>query len=194
MHDEYITGQLRASAEIKEKIAAECAAVIGAAAEALVAGFRGGRKVLLCGNGGSAADAQHIAAEFVVRMTLAGRPALPAVALTTDSSALTAGGNDLGFDRVFSRQVEALGSENDLLLCISTSGNSPNVARAAAEARERGMVTIGLLGRGGGKIAPLCDHPIVVPSDDTQRIQEGHIAIAHILVGIVENTMFGEGA
>ncbi len=194
MHDAYITEQLRAGAEVKNKIAAECGAAIGAAAEALVAGFRGGRKVLICGNGGSAADAQHIAAEFVVRMTLAGRPALPAVALTTDSSALTAGGNDLGFDRVFSRQVEALGVKNDMLICISTSGNSPNVVRAAEEARERGMVTIGLLGRGGGKIAPLCEHAIVVPSDDTQRIQEGHIAIAHILVGLVERALFGEGA
>jgi len=194
MHNAYIDEQLRASARTMTQITEECREGIGAAAEALVAGFRGGSKLLICGNGGSAADSQHIAAEFVVRMSLANRPALPAVALTTDSSALTAGGNDLGFDQIFSRQVEALGTEGDLLLCISTSGNSPNVLRAAEVARERGMVRIGFLGKGGGKIAKLCDHPIVVPSQDTQRIQEGHIAIAHILVGIVERSLFGDRA
>jgi len=191
MHDNYINDQFRASAEIKLKISAECSTVISAAADALQSAFRDGRKVLICGNGGSAADAQHMAAEFVVRMTLVGRPALPAIALTTDSSALTAGGNDLGFEQVFSRQVEALGAKSDVLIGISTSGNSPNVIRAMDEARARGLVTIGLLGRGGGKIAPLCDHPIVVPSDDTQRIQEGHITVIHILVGIVEQTLYG---
>jgi len=190
MPNEFIGRELRASAENKTRMAAECAGQIGAAAEALVAAFRGGRKVLLCGNGGSAADAQHMAAELVVRMSKGDRAALPAIALTTDTSALTAGGNDLGFDRIFSRQVEALGGKGDVLIAISTSGNSPNVIRAAGEARRKGMVTIGFLGRGGGKLGPLCDHPIVVPSDDTQRIQEGHITVVHILCGIVEDALF----
>jgi D-sedoheptulose 7-phosphate isomerase len=192
MHDDFINDELRASAGVKLKIAQECTAAIGSAADALLTAFRGGRKVLICGNGGSAADAQHMAAEFVVRMTLAGRAALPAIALTTDSSALTAAGNDLGFEKVFARQVEALGGKSDVLIGISTSGNSPNVVRAMEEARVRGLVTIGFLGRGGGKIAPLCDHPIVVPSEDTQRIQEGHLSLIHILVGIVERSLFGK--
>ncbi|HLB00700.1 MAG TPA: SIS domain-containing protein, partial [Bacteroidota bacterium] len=138
-----------------------------------------------------AADAQHMAAELVIRMARAARPALPAIALTTDTSALTAGGNDLGFEQIFSRQVEALGAKADVLIGISTSGNSPNVIRAMAEARSRGMVTIGLLGKGGGKLKPLCDHAVLIPSEDIQRIQEGHITVAHVLCGIVESTLFG---
>jgi len=193
MHEEFIREQLRASAENKGRMAAECAAQIAAAAGALVEAFRGGRKVLLCGNGGSAADAQHMAAELVVRMSKPDRAALPAIALTTDTSALTAGGNDLGFERIFSRQVEALGAKGDVLIGISTSGNSPNIVRAVEEARRRGLVTIGLLGRGGGKIAPLCAFPVVVPSNDTQRIQEGHITVVHILCGIVEESLFPGG-
>ena len=189
----YIRKQLAESAAVKERIAEECAGPIGEACGMLVRAFREGRKVLLCGNGGSAADAQHIAAELVVRMTIAGQPALPAIALTTDSSALTAAGNDIGFENVFARQVEALGSPGDVLVVISTSGNSENVVRAAGEARGRKMAVIGFLGRGGGRLAAMTDVAVTIPSDDTQRIQEGHITVAHIVCGLVERTMFGEG-
>ncbi len=191
MDMEFIRRQLAESAAVKQKIAAECSAQIRDAIDVLLRGFRAGNKLLLCGNGGSAADAQHIAAELVVRMSMAGRPALPAIALTTDSSLLTAGGNDIGFDNVFARQVEALGAPGDVLLAISTSGNSENVVRAAAAAKARGMKVVGFLGRGGGRLAPMMDVAVVVPSDDTQRIQEGHITIAHILCGAIEETMFG---
>lgn len=188
---EYIKRQLAESAAVKSKIAAECGAQISDAGEALLKGFRSGRKLLICGNGGSAADAQHIAAELVIRMSLPGRPALPAIALTTDSSILTAGGNDIGFDNVFARQVEALGAPGDVLLAISTSGNSENVVRAVVAAKARSMTVIGFLGRGGGKLAPMADVAVVIPSDDTQRIQEGHITIGHILCGAIEDSMFG---
>ncbi|HLF15101.1 MAG TPA: D-sedoheptulose 7-phosphate isomerase [Bacteroidota bacterium] len=191
MDMDYIGQQLAESAAVKNKIAAECSHQIRDACDALLRAFRGGHKLLLCGNGGSAADAQHIAAEFVVRMNMAGRPALPAIALTTDSSALTAGGNDIGFENIFARQVEALGAAGDVLIAISTSGNSENIVRAAAEARKRKMVVVGFLGRGGGKLAPMTDVAVVIPSDDTQRIQEGHITVAHILCGLVERTLFG---
>jgi D-sedoheptulose 7-phosphate isomerase len=191
MDTEYIRQQLAESAAVKEKIAAECAGRIDEASRALVRAFRGGKKVLLCGNGGSAADAQHIAAELVVRMNLGDRPALPAVALTTDTSAITAAGNDIGFENIFARQVEALGTPGDVLVAISTSGDSENVLRAARTARERKMVVVGLLGRGGGRIAGLADVAVTIPSGDTQRIQEGHITVAHILCGLVERAMFG---
>lgn len=188
-----IRRELDESAAVKKATGAACAQSILQASETLLHAFRGGRKLLLCGNGGSAADAQHIAAEFVIRMTVADRPALPAIALTTDSSALTAGGNDIGFDNVFSRQVEALGAPGDVLLAISTSGNSENVVRAAAEAKRKGMIVVGFLGRGGGRLAPLCDVAVTIPSGDTQRIQEGHITVAHIVCGFVERSMFGGG-
>jgi D-sedoheptulose 7-phosphate isomerase len=190
---EDVRRELDESAAVKKAIGAGCAPSILQAAETLLRAFRAGRKLLLCGNGGSAADAQHIAAELVVRMTVAGRPALPAIALTTDTSALTAGGNDIGFDNVFSRQVEALGATGDVLLAISTSGNSENVVRAAAEAKRKGMTVVGFLGGGGGRLAPLCDVAVTVPSADTQRIQEGHITVAHIVCGFVERSMFGAG-
>lgn len=193
MDNEYLQRELEASAEVKRQVARACVADLGRACGAVIGAFRAGGKLLLCGNGGSAADAQHIAAEFVIRMTMPGRPALPALALTTDTSALTAGGNDIGFDNVFSRQVEAFGREGDVLLAISTSGNSENVLRAVAEAKRRRMTVVGFLGRGGGKLAPAVDIPVVVPSDDTQRIQEGHIAMAHALCGLVERELFGPG-
>jgi D-sedoheptulose 7-phosphate isomerase len=189
-----IRRELEESAAVKQAIAAACAESIRRAGESLLGAFRGGRKLLLCGNGGSAADAQHIAAEFVIRMSVAGRPALPAIALTTDTSALTAGGNDIGFENVFARQVEALGGPGDVLLAISTSGNSENVVRAAKEARKKGMIVVSFLGRGGGKLAPISDVAVMVPSDNTQRIQEGHITVAHIVCGFVERSMFGGAA
>lgn len=138
-----------------------------------------GRKVLLCGNGGSAADAQHIAAELVCRFET-GRRGLPAIALTTDTSALTAIGNDFGFERLFARQVEALGQAGDVLVAISTSGNSANVIAAVKVARDMGLSSIGLLGGNGGVLASLVDHPLIAPSGLTARIQECHILIGHI--------------
>jgi D-sedoheptulose 7-phosphate isomerase len=161
------------------------------AVDALMKAFNEKKKVLICGNGGSAADAQHIATELVIRMNKPKRPPLAAIALTTDSSMLTAGGNDIGFENVFARQVEALGTKGDILLAISTSGKSENVNRAINEAKKRGMTVVGLLGKDGGSSKGIVDIPIVIPSNDTQRIQEGHITVAHIICGILENEMFG---
>jgi D-sedoheptulose 7-phosphate isomerase len=158
------------------------------AAELLFETFRTGHKLLLCGNGGSAADAQHIAAEFVGRYETE-RKALPAIALTTDTSALTALANDYDFERVFGRQVEALAGEGDCLLAISTSGNSPNVIAAVMTARDKGCRVIGLTGAGGKKLASLCDACVMVPSTRTSRIQEAHISIAHIWCEYVDEKL-----
>lgn len=151
----------------------------------------GGGKVMLCGNGGSAADSQHIAAEFVGRF-IDDREPIAALALTTDSSALTCIGNDYSYDTIFSRQVLGLGRPGDCLVGISTSGNSRNVIRAVDAAKQIGIKTVGLLGRSGGEIANLCDVSIIIPSDSTARIQEMHILIGHTLVGIIENRI-GQG-
>lgn len=148
-----------------------------------------GKKLLVMGNGGSAADAQHFAAEIIGRFKLE-RRALPAVALTTDTSVLTAIGNDYGFDAVFSRQVEGLGAPGDVVVGISTSGNSTNVLAALAKARELGCRTIALLGRDGGTIKTVADISIIVPSSDTPRIQEGHITIIHIICDLLEKRLF----
>jgi D-sedoheptulose 7-phosphate isomerase len=150
--------------------------------------MRQGGKLMLCGNGGSAADCQHIAAEFTGRFLHERRP-LPAIALSTDTSALTCIGNDYSFDQIFSRQVRALGASRDCLIGISTSGNSRNVIEAVRAAREIGMLTILLTGRDGGALKDLCDKSIVVPSDVTARIQEAHILIAHTLCGGVEQQL-----
>jgi len=186
----FIQDQLSESAETKKKMFEACAGDILKAVDAIINAFNNKKKILICGNGGSAADAQHIATELVIRMTKANRPALPAVALTTDTSMLTAGGNDIGFENVFARQVEALGTNGDVLLAISTSGKSENVNRAINEAKKRGMTVIGFLGKDGGTSKSLVDIPIIIPSNDTQRIQEGHITTAHIICGIIENEMF----
>jgi D-sedoheptulose 7-phosphate isomerase len=151
--------------------------------------LRGGRKLLLCGNGGSAADAQHWAGELVSRFHY-DRPGLPAIALTTDSSILTAIGNDYGYDRVFARQVEALGTAGDVLFAISTSGNSRNVIAALEVARARGIATVGFTGRSGGAMAALCGHCVRVPSDSTPSIQEGHEVIGHAICAMVEAAIF----
>ena len=150
--------------------------------------MKNGKKILIFGNGGSAADAQHIAAELVGRYKTE-RRGLPAIALTTDTSALTAIANDFGYEKVFERQVEALANEGDLLIGISTSGNSSNVNRALKLGREMGCKTIGLSGKDGGDMNGLCDLNIVVPSDDTPRIQEMHIMIGHILCQAVDSTI-----
>lgn len=160
--------------------------LIATAAKLVSDTLRNGRKILLCGNGGSAADAQHIAAELLGRYKKE-RPALPAVALTTDTSALTAIGNDYGFDDVFSRQVEGLGRSGDVLIAISTSGNSANVIKAAESARAKGMKVITLTGDGGGALAPNADVAIKVPSHETNHIQEMHIAVGHMICAIAES-------
>ena len=188
----YIQDQLNESAEIKRKMFDACAGDILKAVDAIIKSYNNKGKVLLCGNGGSAADSQHIATELVIRMTKPNRPALPAIALTTDSSMLTAAGNDLGFENIFARQVEGLGNAGDVLVAISTSGKSENVNRAIAAARKRGLTVVGFLGKGGGTSKDMVDIAIIIPSDDTQRIQEGHITVAHIICGILENEMFAQ--
>jgi D-sedoheptulose 7-phosphate isomerase len=160
------------------------------AAGLLTSALARGGTVLLCGNGGSAADAQHIAAELTGRF-LRERRGLPAVALTTDSSALTAIGNDYGFERIFARQVEALGRPGDVLVAITTSGSSPNVLHAIDEARARGLAVIGLLGRDGGAARARCDAALVVESEVTARVQEVHILVAHILCEAVDRALAG---
>ncbi len=155
--------------------------------------LRAGGKLLFCGNGGSAADAQHWAGELVSRFYY-DRPGLPAIALTTDSSILTAIGNDYGYDYTFARQVEALGQAGDVLVAISTSGNSPNVLRAADAARQRGMRVIGFTGQGGGLLAPMTDLCFRVPSGETPRIQEGHEFIGHLLCALIEARMYPRDA
>jgi D-sedoheptulose 7-phosphate isomerase len=152
--------------------------------------MQNGHKLLVCGNGGSAADTQHVVAELVVRLTV-DRPALRAIALTTDSSIFTAVGNDYGFDHIFSRQVEALGQPGDVLLAISTSGNSPNCLRALERARALGLTTIAFTGNGGGKAAPLADINVIVPSTVTMNIQESQLALEHIFCMLVERCCFG---
>ena len=161
------------------------------AAEACIASLKSGGKVLFAGNGGSAADAQHMAGEFVSRFCF-DRPGLAAVALSVDTSILTAIGNDYGYEKLFSRQVQALGRSGDVLVAYSTSGKSPNILAALETARAAGLVTIGFTGNRGGPMAGLCNVLLDVPSPDTPRIQESHLVLGHILCGLVENTMFAE--
>ena len=154
---------------------------------------KSGGKILFCGNGGSAADSQHLAAELVIRLRgHINRPALPAIALTVDPSIMTAGGNDIGYDNIFARTVEAYGRPGDALVGITTSGNSENVLRAIYQAKKQGMVSFGLLGGTGGKILPECDFSVVVPSKVTARIQESHILIGHIWCEMIEEYCFPE--
>jgi len=160
------------------------------ATKAIIAAFSNKHKVLLAGNGGSAADAQHIAGELVNRFYF-DRPGLPAIALTTDTSILTAVGNDHGFSSLFARQINALGNEGDVFIGISTSGNSPNIIEALRKCREEKIFTIGLTGSSGDKMKDLCDICLSVPSDETPRIQEMHILIGHIICRIVEEKLFG---
>jgi D-sedoheptulose 7-phosphate isomerase len=164
-------------------------ATLTAAAEATAKALQSGHKLMVAGNGGSAADAQHLVAEFVSRL-VEDRPAMRAVALTTDSSILTAIGNDYGFERVFVRQVEAIGQPGDIFLGISTSGNSPNILRALELSRQMGISTIGLTGKNSGKMPPLCDYCLRVPSDVTMYIQQAHLALEHIFSMIVERRYF----
>lgn len=162
---------------------------LAAAAGSCIACLQQGSKILLAGNGGSAADAQHIAGELVSRFVF-DRPGLPAIALTTDTSILTAIGNDYGYEALFARQIQAHGNKGDVFIGYSTSGRSPNILRAFEEARSRGLVCIGLTGNHGGMMRELCDHLLEVPSGDTPKIQEGHLVLGHILCGLVEDQLF----
>jgi D-sedoheptulose 7-phosphate isomerase len=161
------------------------------AGKTIATAIQNGNKLMVAGNGGSAADAQHLVAEFVSRLTR-NRPALPAVALTTDTSILTAIGNDFSFDDVFERQVEAIGKPGDIFLGISTSGNARNLVKALQLCRARKIATVGYLGNQGGAMAPLCDYKVIVPSRVTMHIQESHLALEHILCMVVETYYFGE--
>ncbi len=190
MDQEQIKKALISSAELKTRMAETMASQIGTTAEKLASTIRNGGKAIFCGNGGSAADSQHLATELVVRLSSKNnRRALPAISLTTNSSILTACANDYGFDEIFSRQVEALGNKGDILFAISTSGNSKNIIRAVEASKKIGIVTIGFLGCGGGKLSGLVDFPLVIPSDDAQRVQEAHITIGHIIIGMAETEL-----
>lgn len=191
--EKFIEESLRESGHTKILTISHCLTDIVKVANILVDSLKKGKKIMFCGNGGSAADSQHIAAEFTIRLSHdIKRPAIPAVALTTDSSILTAAGNDIGFENVFARTVEGLGIEGDVLVCISTSGNSENLIRAISVAKQKGIVTVGLLGETGGKMKNSCDYSICVPSQNVQRIQETHITIAHILCELVERELYGK--
>jgi D-sedoheptulose 7-phosphate isomerase len=178
-----------ASIDVKRRFFAERADDVARAALMMIEALRAGRKILLFGNGGSAADAQHIAAEFVNRYQME-RPGLAAIALTTDTSILTSIANDTAFEEIFSRQIEALGQAGDVTVAITTSGRSANMIRGVEAARQRGLHTIGLLGKDGGAVKDLVDVPIIVPSDSTSRIQEVHITIGHILCELVEQSLY----
>jgi len=188
------TERIRASlgrlSALAERMASEQAGAVADLATRYETVLRGGGTLFFAGNGGSAADAQHIAAEYVVRYQTT-RPGLSAMALTTDTSVLTACANDLGFDEVFARQIESLGRPGDLLVLHSTSGESPNVIRAAQSAKARGIPIVAFLGKSGGPLRALADVALVVPADETARIQELHLAIEHIICDIVEERMKG---
>ena len=194
-YDNLIIKRLKESGDMKNKIAEdpELMSVIIKIAEIIIEAYRNGKKVILFGNGGSAADAQHITAELVGKYYV-DRDPLPAVALTTNTSSLTAIGNDYSFDIVFARQLKALGQKGDVVIGISTSGNSENVIQAFKVAREMGLITVGFTGKSGGKLRSVADHCLCIPSDDTPRIQEGHITIGHIICEIVERELFCSGA
>ena len=176
------------SLDAKRRFFEHSTADVARAAEMIIAAMRAGGKLLIFGNGGSAADAQHIAAELAFKMGRE-RQALPAIALTTDTSLLTAISNDRHFDYVFARQIQAIGRQGDVALAISTSGNSPNVIQAVEQARAMGISTIGLLGCAGGRMADLVDLPLIVSHNDTPRIQEVHIAISHIICQLIEDEL-----
>lgn len=191
--NDMVAEHFRRSCETLSRAAEDPAlrAVILAIADTITAAFRAGRKLLIAGNGGSAADAQHIAGEFLSRLNFDRNP-LPAIALTTDSSVLTAIGNDYGFERAFERQVRGLGQKGDVFIAISTSGRSPNIVAALQAAREAGLTTIGFTGTAAnGAMQPLCDHCLAAPSPETPQIQQIHIVAAHAICGLVEENLFG---
>lgn len=190
MNSEIVFNLIQRSIEVKQKISKDLCSDINKAINYIENAFKVDRKLLICGNGGSAADSQHIAAEFVSKFLIE-RKALFALALNCNTSTLTAIGNDYHYDHVFSRQVEAFGQENDVLLAISTSGNSKNVLEAAKMARNKKIKIIGMTGISGGKLKDLCDLCLCIPSEHTPFIQESHIMIAHIICEVVEKNLFG---
>lgn len=191
--NEYIKQTIQSSIEAKQNYLnnAEALALLQSATAKMIEVLKSGNKILLCGNGGSAADAQHIAAEITARFYF-DRPGLPAIALTTDTSALTAISNDYSYERVFSRQVEALGKSGDLLIAISTSGNSLSILAAVNQAKNMGIFTVGMTGKTGGKMNELCDFMLKAESTDTPRIQETHSVMYHIFCGLIEERIFPE--
>lgn len=194
MINEYISSQVKKSIDVKQKLldSQELMDLTQEVALKCVEVYKNGNKTLIAGNGGSAADAQHIAGEFVSRFYF-DRPGIPSIALTTDTSIITAIGNDYGYEKLFARQVQANGVKGDMFIGISTSGNSANVIEALKECKEKGIITVGLTGEQGGKMAEMCDYCIKVPSNETPRVQEAHILIGHIICAVVEEAIFGKG-
>lgn len=184
-----IKRQLKESAELTRRIQEQMSERIEVVSQVIISSLKKNKKIMLCGCGGSAADCQHIAAEFINKFRFDRNP-LPAISFATDTSALTSISNDSHFDYAFKRQVEALAIKGDVLIAISTSGNSRSIINAAEKAQEKGVIVIGLTGQSGGKLKDKCDYLLNVPSNDTPRIQEGHITIAHIICDIVEREMF----
>jgi D-sedoheptulose 7-phosphate isomerase len=185
----FIKLEIGESIKVINELEKNCIEVISKSALVIIDSLKNGGKILICGNGGSAADSQHFAAELVGRFKKDRKP-LPAIALTTDTSILTAWSNDYSFDTVFSRQIQALGNKNDVLFAITTSGNSKNIIEAVKIAKEMGIFTISLTGNNGGRIKEIADISIIVPSSDTARIQQAHSVIIHILCNIIENEFF----
>lgn len=187
---ERFTAMMHKSAELKRRIAIELAPAVVAVVAACETSMRGGGKLLFCGNGGSAADSQHLATELLIRLRgSVERDAWPALALTLDPAMLTACGNDYGYDRVFERPLRGLGRRGDVLFAITTSGRSPSVVRALEAAREMGIVTVGLLGGAGEPARSLCDHVLLVPDSETARVQECHIALGHAVLELLEDRL-----
>ena len=186
-----IINQLRESSDVKNTMIIACVEDIEKAAEMMVAAAENGQMIFWCGNGGSAADAQHMAAELMGGLRSHDRPAIKSIALTTDTSFITAWSNDTDYESIFSRQIEGLGNEGDVLIAISTSGNSKNVIKAIEACRDKGISVIVLTGKSGGVLKELGDVTISIPSDDTQRIQEGHLLTEHILCEMVEKSVIG---
>jgi D-sedoheptulose 7-phosphate isomerase len=191
MHDtERFAAMMTKSADLKRRIATELADAVVGVVDACEASIRGGGKLIFCGNGGSAADSQHLATELLIRLRgSVERDSWPALALTLDPAMLTACGNDYGYDRVFERPLRGLGRRGDVLFGITTSGRSPNVVKALAAAREMGIVTVGLLGGTGEPALALCDHVLLVPDQETARIQECHIALGHAVLELLEDRL-----
>ena len=191
---DYIKQQINESIQVKKSIYNNSFLIsqIEEVSKVILDIYKNGNKTLIAGNGGSAADAQHIAGEFVSKFYF-DRPGIPSLALTTDTSIITAIGNDYGYEKLFARQIQANGQKGDLFIGISTSGNSANIIEALYECKNKGIITVGLTGKNGGEMSNLCDYCIKVPSDQTPRIQESHILIGHIICSIIEEELFGKG-
>tara|TARA_B100000212_G_scaffold124503_1_gene93456 strand:+ start:7621 stop:8226 length:606 start_codon:yes stop_codon:yes gene_type:complete len=189
----FIEKQFQDSIETKKNILKnkEILDIVSKVSQEIIKAYQSGNKVIIAGNGGSAADAQHMAGELVSRFYF-DRPGLPAIALTTDSSIITAIGNDYSYDKIFSRQIESNGKEGDIFIGISTSGNSKNIIEALSESNKKGMISVGLTGENGGIMKHQCDYCVCVPSKETPRIQESHLLIEHIICSIVEEHLFGK--